>query len=48
MEVISQEIATTLVEANAINFDANRLKINFCENEEEALRKGMSYETHNC
>ena len=38
-----KEIATKLVEANAINFDTNRLKINFCENEEEALRKELSY-----
>jgi len=43
-----KEIATKLVEANAINFDANRLKINFCENEEEALIRGVSYAAHNC
>ena len=43
-----KEIATKLVEANAINFDTNRLKINFCENEDEALRKGVSYAANNC
>ena len=43
-----KEIATKLVDANAINFDTNRLKINFCENEEEALRKGVSYAANNC
>ena len=42
-----KEIARKLVEANAINFEATKTKISFFENEDEALRKGLSYETNN-
>lgn len=34
-----KEIATKLVEANAINFEALKTKISFYENEDEVLRK---------
>ncbi|WLD76962.1 NAD(P)H-dependent oxidoreductase [Mogibacterium neglectum] len=43
-----KEIAIRLIEANAINFDVAASKISFYDCEEEALRKGLSYGTHNC